>query len=130
GEGRRTLKDQQKTNAFPRFVHHSAFIIQQSLLKPPPPPRLTSLLMIHPRPATLGQLKETGYRFSSVKDELRRNTIRKLKGGEELFPGVVGYRDPVIPQIVTGILSKHDILCLGLRGQAKTRMLRLLPELL
>ncbi|MEA2710321.1 MAG: magnesium chelatase subunit [Phycisphaerales bacterium] len=86
--------------------------------------------MSHPRPATLGQLKETGYRFSSVKDELRRNTIRKLKAGEELFPGIVGYRDSVIPQIVNGILSKHDMLFLGLRGQAKTRMLRLLPELL
>src|SRR5687768_12192239 len=86
--------------------------------------------MSHPRPATLGQLKETGYRPSSVKDELRRNTIRKLKAGEELFPGIVGYRDSVIPQIVNGILSKHDLLFLGLRGQAKTRMLRLLPELL
>ena len=49
--------------------------------------------MNHPRPATLGQLKETGYRPCSVKDELRRNLIRKLKAGEELFPGIVGYRD-------------------------------------
>src|SRR5688500_9773307 len=86
--------------------------------------------MSHPRPATLGQLKETGYRPVSVKDELRRNVIRKLRAGEDLFPGIVGYRDSVIPQIVNGILSKHDLLFLGLRGQAKTRMLRLLPELL
>ena len=86
--------------------------------------------MHHPRPATVGQLKETGYQPSSVKDELRRNLIRKLKAGEELFPGVVGYRDSVIPQIVNGILSKHDLLFLGLRGQAKTRILRMLPELL
>src|SRR3982750_4274634 len=86
--------------------------------------------MSHPRPATLGQLKETGYRPSSVKDELRRTTTRKLKAGEELFPGIIGYRDSVIPQIVNGILSKHDMLFLGLRGQAKTRMLRLLPLLL
>jgi magnesium chelatase subunit I len=84
----------------------------------------------HPRPATLGQLKETGYQPCSVKDELRRNVIRKLKKGEELFPGIVGYRDSVIPQIVNGILSKHDLLFLGLRGQAKTRILRMLPELL
>ena len=76
--------------------------------------------MSHPRPATLGQLKETGYRPCSVKDEMRRNLIRKLKAGEELFPGIVGYRDSVIPQIVNGILSKHDLLFLGLRGQAKT----------
>src|SRR5438105_6891316 len=86
--------------------------------------------MTHPGPATLGQLKETGYRPCSVKDELRRNVIKKLKAGEELFPGIVGYRDTVIPQIVNGILSKHDMLFLGLRGQAKTRMLRMLPELL
>jgi|tagenome__1003787_1003787.scaffolds.fasta_scaffold20906117_2 magnesium chelatase subunit I len=84
----------------------------------------------HPRPATLGQLKETGYQPSSVKDELRRNLIRKLKAGEELFPGIVGYRDSVVPQIVNGILSKHDLLFLGLRGQAKTRILRMLPDLL
>jgi magnesium chelatase subunit I len=86
--------------------------------------------MSHPRPATLGQLKETGYRPCSVKDELRRNVIRKLKAGEELFPGIVGYRDSVLPQIVNGILSKHDLLFLGLRGQAKTRILRMLPDLL
>ena len=86
--------------------------------------------MTHPRPATLGQLKETGYRPSSVKDELRRNVIRKLKAGEELFPGIVGYRDTVLPQLINGILAKHDMLLLGLRGQAKTRILRMLPELL
>jgi magnesium chelatase subunit I len=86
--------------------------------------------MSHPRPATVGQLKETGYLPSTVKDELRRNVIRKLRAGEELFPGIVGYRDSVIPQIVNGILSKHDLLFLGLRGQAKTRILRLLPTLL
>jgi magnesium chelatase subunit I len=86
--------------------------------------------MSHPRPATVGQLKETGYQPSTVKDELRRNVIRKLRDGEELFPGIVGYRDSVIPQIVNGILSKHDLLFLGLRGQAKTRILRLLPLLL
>src|ERR1700753_2864309 len=86
--------------------------------------------MNHPKPATVGQLKETGYRPSSVKDELRRNVIRKLKAGEDLFPGIVVYRDTVIAQIINGILSKHDMLFLGLRGQAKTRILRILPDLL
>ncbi len=86
--------------------------------------------MTHPRPATLGQLKETGYQPCSVKDELRRNVIRKLQSGEELFPGIVGYRDTVLPQIINGLLSRHDILFLGLRGQAKTRILRALPQLL
>jgi magnesium chelatase subunit I len=86
--------------------------------------------MNHPRPATVGQLKDSGYQPCSVKDELRRNVIRKIKAGEELFPGIVGYRDSVIPQIINGILSRHDLLFLGLRGQAKTRILRMLPTLL
>src|ERR1700722_5200804 len=86
--------------------------------------------MSHPRQATVGQLKQFGYTPCSVKDELRRNVIRKLKAGEELFPGIIGYRESVIPQIINGILSKHDLLFLGLRGQAKTRILRMLPLLL
>jgi len=86
--------------------------------------------MSHPSPATVGQLKQTGYRPCGVKDELRRNLIAKLRKGHELFPGIVGYRDTVIPQIINGILSRHDLLFLGLRGQAKTRILRMLPELL
>src|ERR1700683_3512214 len=84
----------------------------------------------HPQAATLGQLKQTHYQPMSVKDELRKNLIRKLKAREELFPGIVGYRDTVIPQIINGLLSKHDLLFLGLRGQAKTRILRMLPDLL
>jgi magnesium chelatase subunit I len=86
--------------------------------------------MNHPKAMSVGQLKEMGYKPSSVKDELRRNLIAKLKSREELFAGIVGYRDTVIPQIVNGILSKHDLLFLGLRGQAKTRILRMLPDLL
>lgn len=84
----------------------------------------------HPTAATVGQLKATGYAPVSVKDELRRNLIRKLRDREELFPGILGYRDSVIPQIVNGILARHDLLFLGLRGQAKTRILRMLPSLL
>src|SRR3954466_5569076 len=87
-------------------------------------------IMNHPKAMSVGQLREMGYKPSSVKDELRRNLIAKLRSGEELFAGIVGYRDSVIPQIVNGILSKHDLLFLGLRGQAKTRILRMLPELL
>src|SRR3954451_17022206 len=86
--------------------------------------------MSHPRIATVGQLRESGYKPVSVKDELRRNLIKKLKAGEEIFPGIVGYRESVIPQVVNGILSKQDLLFLGLRGQAKTRILRMLPQLL
>lgn len=83
-----------------------------------------------PAARTVGQLKATGYRPLSVKDELRKNVIAKLRKGEELFPGILGYRETVIPQVVNAILSKHDILFLGLRGQAKTRILRMLPDLL
>jgi len=86
--------------------------------------------MSHPRTTCVGQLKETAYQPCTVKDELRRNLIRKLRQGEDLFPGIIGYRGSVIPQIINAILSKHDMLFLGLRGQAKTRILRLLPELL
>jgi magnesium chelatase subunit I len=83
-----------------------------------------------PAARTVGQLKASGYRPISVKDELRKNVIAKLRRGEELFPGILGYRETVIPQVINAILSKHDILFLGLRGQAKTRILRMLPDLL
>ena len=86
--------------------------------------------MAHPQPATLGQLKATGYRYRSVKQELRENTIAALRKGEDLFPGILGYRATVLPQIVHAILARHDMLFLGLRGQAKTRIMRMLPRLL
>ncbi|MEX0777698.1 MAG: sigma 54-interacting transcriptional regulator [Phycisphaeraceae bacterium] len=89
-----------------------------------------TLTRTHPEAATLGQLKETDYRFRGVKQELRENLIGRMRQGEDLFPGIIGYRDTVLPQIVHAILSRHDMLFLGLRGQAKTRILRLLPELL
>jgi magnesium chelatase subunit I len=81
-------------------------------------------------PRTLGELKAAGGRSESVKDEMRRNLIRKLRAGEPLFPGIVGYDDTVIPQIQNAILARHDILFLGLRGQAKTRILRCLVNFL
>ncbi|MFO0960289.1 MAG: sigma 54-interacting transcriptional regulator [Isosphaeraceae bacterium] len=82
------------------------------------------------RPRTLGDLRASGYRIEPVKDELRRNLIGKLRRKEPLFPDIVGYEDTVVPQIQNAILSRHDILLLGLRGQAKTRMLRQLVHLL
>jgi magnesium chelatase subunit I len=82
------------------------------------------------RPGTLGELRAAGYRPRSVKDEMRHNLIAKLRAGEELFPGVVGYDDSVIPQIVNAILARHNFILLGLRGQAKSRILRALPNLL
>ncbi|MEM6749074.1 MAG: sigma 54-interacting transcriptional regulator [Planctomycetota bacterium] len=84
----------------------------------------------HPTPATLGQLKATGYRYRSVKQELRENVVARLRKGDDLFPGVRGYGETVVPQVAHGLLARHDLLFLGLRGQAKTRMLRMLPSLL
>ncbi|MFD2863052.1 sigma 54-interacting transcriptional regulator [Mucilaginibacter antarcticus] len=80
---------------------------------------------------TLGQLKQSGYKSESVKDELRRNLITQLKKKEEGgFEGIIGFEDTVIPDLQTAILSRHNILLLGLRGQAKTRIARLLVNLL
>lgn len=82
------------------------------------------------RPSTLAELKQSGYQIKSVKDEMRDNLIRKLRAKEPLFPGIIGYEETVLPQIQNAILSRHDMLFLGLRGQAKTRMLRQLIYLL
>ncbi|HZE63036.1 MAG TPA: hypothetical protein VE056_04115 [Pyrinomonadaceae bacterium] len=81
-------------------------------------------------PQTFGELKTSGYQSVSVKDELRANLIKKLKRGEKLFPGIVGFDETVIPQLVNAILAKHNIILLGLRGQAKSRIIRQLTELL
>lgn len=82
------------------------------------------------RPATVGELKESGYRPRTVKEEMRTNLVARIREGGELFPGVLGYEDTVVPQIVNAILSKHDFILLGLRGQAKSRILRALTSLL
>ena len=81
-------------------------------------------------PQTFGELKASGYQSIPVKDELRGNLIKKLKRSEKLFPGIVGYDETVIPQLVNAILAKHNIILLGLRGQAKSRIIRQLTELL
>ena len=79
---------------------------------------------------TLGQLKASGYQYKSIKEEVRQNLIKKLKAGDETFPGIVGYEDSVIPETERALLSRHNILFLGLRGQAKTRMARQMTSLL
>ncbi len=82
------------------------------------------------RAKTLGELRESGYRSRSVRDELRANLIARLRSGEPLLPQMIGYRDTVIPQIEHAILAGHDMIFLGERGQGKSRMIRLLCELL
>ncbi|KAB2909431.1 MAG: magnesium chelatase [Ignavibacteriales bacterium] len=79
---------------------------------------------------TIGELKAHGYKPKSIKNELRENLISFLKSGKEAFPGIHGYSDTVIPDLKTAILSRHNILLLGLRGQAKTRIARTLVNLL
>src|SRR5438876_3523797 len=86
-------------------------------------------------PQTLGALRQGKFseeRIAArgVKDELRDNLICKLQRGEALFPGIIGYEDSVIPQVINAVLSRHNFILLGLRGQAKTRILRMLTRLL
>ena len=86
-------------------------------------------------PQTLGALRASAFSESqlanrSVKDELRTNLICRLQRGDQLFPGIMGYEDTVIPQVINAILSRHHFILLGLRGQAKTRLIRLMTTLL
>src|SRR5947199_6736763 len=87
-------------------------------------------MTITTRPRTIGELRESGYRLLPVKEELRKNLIQKIRRGEELFPGIIGYEESVIPQIENAIMSGQDIIFLGERGQAKTRIARSLLNLL
>ena len=81
-------------------------------------------------PKTFGELKSSGYQVLPVKEELRRNLISRLRSRETLFPGVMGYEDTVVPQLTNAILGSQDIILLGERGQAKSRMVRSLTSLL
>ena len=79
---------------------------------------------------TLGKLKKSGWLSRTVKQEIRENAIRLIREGEDIFPTVLGYQDTVIPQVENAVLAGHDVIFLGERGQAKTRMIRGLVELL
>ncbi|MEY4371755.1 MAG: hypothetical protein RL219_524 [Actinomycetota bacterium] len=81
-------------------------------------------------PATLGELKASGWKSLPVKEEIRTNAVRKIAAGEPLFDGVLGYENTVMPQLENAILAGHDVIFLGERGQAKTRMIRSLTGLL
>src|SRR5476651_2525087 len=86
-------------------------------------------------PNTLGELRKSSFseqrlRTRKVKDELRENLIARLRSGETIFPGIIGYNDTVVPQLVNAVLSRHNFILLGLRGQAKSRILRGLADLL
>lgn len=85
---------------------------------------------MNPSIKTLGELKKSGYKPVSVKEEIRRNLVTRLKERENTFPGIIGYEDTVVPDTERALLSRHNILFLGLRGQAKTRMARQMTDLL
>ena len=97
-----------------------------------PPPTTTTITPTTATalPTTLGELKAGGYRPRSIKDEIRKNLLTALREGRELFPGIIGFEQSVIPQIVNALLARHDLILLGLRGQAKTRLARQLTSLL
>src|SRR5260370_37850207 len=87
-------------------------------------------MTITTQPRTIGELRESGYRLLSIKEELRKNLIQKIRRGEELFPGIIGYDDTVIPQVENAILSGHDIIFLSQPRHSKTPMPRCLLNLL
>jgi magnesium chelatase subunit I len=82
------------------------------------------------RPATIGQLRASGHRDRTVKEELRENLLERLRSGEPLFPSIIGFEQSVVPTLERGILAGHDLILLGERGQAKTRLIRHLVGLL
>jgi magnesium chelatase subunit I len=82
------------------------------------------------KPQTVGELRDSGYQVVPVKEEMRANMVARLRRNEPLFPGIIGYEQTVIPQIENAILSGQDIIFLGERGQAKTRIARSLINLL
>ena len=84
----------------------------------------------HPGPATLGQLRASGYRPRGTKEELRNNLLDRLRSGATAFPGIVGFDDTVLPELEGAILAGHDLVLLGERGQGKTRLMRSLVNLL
>jgi magnesium chelatase subunit I len=83
-----------------------------------------------PSVSTLGQLRESGWVSRPVKEEIRGNAVIRIRAGEALFPRVLGYEDTVLPQLENALLAGHDVIFLGERGQAKTRMIRSLTGLL
>jgi magnesium chelatase subunit I len=82
------------------------------------------------RPSTLGELRASGWMSRPVKDEVRHNAMARIRAGESLFPGVLGYEDTVLPQLENALLAGHDVIFLGERGQAKSRMIRSITQLL
>ena len=82
------------------------------------------------KPTTIGELRDSGYKALTVKEEVRKNLISKIKKNEDMFEGIIGFEDTVIPQLENAILAGQDIILLGERGQAKSRIIRHMVSLL
>src|ERR1019366_10643645 len=82
------------------------------------------------RPSTLSELRDSGWASKTVKQEIRENFLRLLQSGEELFPGIIGYDNTVIPEINLALIAGHDMIFLGEKGQAKSRLMRSLVRFL
>src|SRR5262249_40240818 len=87
---------------------------------PSPPPAIT----------TVGELRASGHTYLTVKDEIRRNLLPRMRAGDERFPGITGFGQTVLPPVERALLAGHDTILLGERGQGKTRLIRTLPGLL
>src|SRR3972149_5003778 len=87
-------------------------------------------MAVRKKPSTIRALRNSNYQVVSIREEMRRNLVRKLQQNETLFPGIIGFDDTVIPQIQNAILAGQDIILLGERGQAKSRIIRSLTSLL
>src|SRR5438094_8160904 len=82
------------------------------------------------QPRTIAELRASGHKRETVKEEMRRNLLTRLRAGEPLLAGIVGYDDTVLPQLANAVISGHDVIMLGERGQAKSRIMRSLVSLL
>src|SRR3954467_3226268 len=88
------------------------------------------LMSEHARPTTLKELRDSGWKSKTVKEEIRDNFLRMLHAGDELFPGILGYENTVIPEINLALIAGHDMIFLGEKGQAKSRLMRSLVRFL
>ena len=102
----------------------------KSTSQTPTPARAVMALSTTTRPQTLAELRSSGWQSKTVKQEIHDNFLAKLQAGEELYPGIVGYDDTVIPELNIAILAQHDMLFLGEKGQAKSRLMRLMASFL
>jgi magnesium chelatase subunit I len=93
-------------------------------------PQMTTDKPAPPAPRTLGELRASGHEFSTVKEEIRRNLLDRMRAGEDAFPGIIGFGQTVLPHLERAIIAGHDVILLGERGQGKTRLIRTLTLLL